>query len=75
MNEEVDVILVKIKDWTVTKKDVLMLRDLADNIRTKVVLIFGIYLFIGRLINEDREETSNYFEKVYISGKIEELKN
>ncbi len=73
MNEEVDAILAKLKDDTATKKDVMELSSLADRGNTKTALNYGICLFVGHLIDEDREEASRYFEKVYISGRIEEL--
>ena len=73
MNEEVDVVLSKLKDDTATKKDVMELKSLADQGNTKAALNYGICLFVGHLIDEDREEASRYFEKVYISGRIEEL--
>ena len=73
INEEVDVVLSKLKDDTATKKDVMELKSLADQGNTKAALNYGICLFVGHLIDEDREEASRYFEKVYISGRIEEL--
>lgn len=73
MNEEVNVILTKLEDDTATKNDVRKLKELADQGNTKAALNYGICLFVGHLIEEDREEASKYFEKVYISGRIEEL--
>lgn len=39
----------------------------------KATLNYGICLFVGHIIDEGKEEASKYFEKVYISGRIEEL--
>lgn len=73
MKEEVDAVLAKLKEDTATKKDVMELSSLADRGNTKAALNYGICQFLGHLIDEDREEGSRYFEKVYISGRIEEL--
>jgi len=73
MNEEVNAALAKLKDDTATKKDVMELKHFANHGNTKAALNYGICLFVGHLIDEDREEASRYFEKVYMSGRIEEL--
>ena len=73
MTEEVDGILARLKDWSATKKDVIRLKEIADLGDTKASLNYGICLFVGHLVEEDKEKASKYFEKVYLSGTIEEL--
>lgn len=73
MNEKVDVILFMLKDEFATKKDMIELKDLANQGNTKAVLNYGTCLFVGHKIGEDREETARYFEKVYFGGRIVEL--
>lgn len=73
MNEEVDEILEKFNKNEERVDDVYKLKGLADQGNTKAALNYGICLFVGHLIDEDKEEASKYFEKVYISGRIEEL--
>lgn len=73
MNEEVEDILFKLKEWTANKEDILRLKEIADQGDTKASLNYGICLFVGHLIDENRNEASKYFEKVYLNGTIEEL--
>lgn len=73
MNEEVENILFKFKEWTATKEDVLRLKEIADRGDTRASLNYGICLFVGHLIDENRDKASKYFEKVYLNGTIEEL--
>ena len=58
MNEKVDVILFMLKDEFATKKDMIELKDLANQGNTKTVLNYGTCLFVGHKIGEDREETA-----------------
>ena len=73
MNEEIEKIVMKFNHHEETIEDVYKLKNYADQGDTKAALNYGICLFVGHLIGEDKEEASKYFEKVYISGKIEEL--
>lgn len=73
MNEEVDGILEKFNKNEETIEDVYKLKELADQGNTEAALNYGICLFVGHLIDEAKEEAFKYFEKVYISGRIEEL--
>lgn len=73
MNEEVGDILFKFKEWTATKEDAMRLKEIADQGDTKASLNYGICLFVGHLIDEDRDEASKYFERGYLNGAIEEL--
>lgn len=73
-NEEVDEILEeKFNKNEETVEDSYKLKELADQGNTKTSLNYGICLFVGHLIDEDKEEASKYFEKVYINGRIKEL--
>lgn len=73
MNEEVDEILEKFNKNEEKVENVYKLKELTDQGNTEAALNYGICLFIGHLVDEDKEEASKYFEKVYISGRIEEL--
>lgn len=56
-----------------TVEDAYKLKELADQGNTKASLNYGICLFVGHLIDEDKEEASKHFDKVYINGRIKEL--
>lgn len=73
MNQEIEYISFKLKEWTATKEDVLKLKAIADQGDIKASLNYGICLLVGHLINENKDEASKYFETVYLNGTIEEL--
>lgn len=73
MNEELDEILEKFNKNEEKVEDVYKLKKLADQGNTKAALNYEICLFVGHLVDEDKEEASKYFEKIYISRRIEEL--
>lgn len=75
MKDAIEEVIANFRGGTATRKDVERLKELADQGNTKAALNYGICLFIGNLIDEDREEASRYFEQVYLEGKIEELIN
>lgn len=73
MNEEVDEIIEKFERHEETIEDAYRLKAYADQGDTKAALNYGICLFVGHLVVEDKDEASKYLEKVYMSGRIEEL--
>ena len=73
MNVEVDKIIRKFERHEETLEDANRLKAYADQGDTKAALNYGICLFVGHLVGEDKDEASKYLEKVYLSGKLEGL--
>lgn len=51
----------------------MKLKEIADQGDNKSSHNYGICLFVCHLIDENRDEASKYFEKVYLNWAIEEL--
>lgn len=51
----------------------MKLKAIADQGDAKASLNYGICLFVGHLIDENKAEAYKYFKKVYLNGAIEEL--